>query len=55
MSRIMGRIVEIGLFIGLSTLGFIACLAAVCKVILKMILPIAAVCGIVYIVYTMTR
>ena len=55
MNRIMGRVGRIGIFIGVSMLAFIACLAAICKMILKTILPIAAVCGIGYIVYTMTR
>lgn len=53
MSRIMGRVLRIGMFTGVSILAFIACLAAVCKMILKVILPIAAVCGIGYVVYTL--
>ena len=53
MSRIMNRIGRFAMFVGVTALALIACLAAICKMILKVIIPIAAVCGIGYVVYTL--
>ena len=53
MSRIMNRVGRFAMFVGVTALALIVCLAAACKMFLKVILPIAAVCGIGYIVYTL--